>query len=65
MSNMGIWGCRKINKGEPFINMGSEVDLPSGCMFDWVCIHTVPYFQRGGTFYIGRLNMSSMQKMGV
>ena len=53
------------NKGETLINMGSEVDLPSGCMFDWVCNHTVSYFQRGGTFYIGRLNMSNMQKMGV
>ena len=47
------------------MNMGCEVDLPSGCMFDWVCIHTVPYFERGEMFYIGRLNMSSMQKMGV
>ena len=42
--------------------MGSEVDLPSGCMFDWVCIHTVPYFERGEMFHIGRLNMLSMQK---
>ena len=29
-----IWGCRKTNKGETLINMGSEVDLPPGCMFD-------------------------------
>ena len=28
------WGCRKTNKGETLINMGSEVDLPPGCMFD-------------------------------
>ena len=28
-----IWGCRKTNKGEPLINMGSEVDLPSDCTF--------------------------------
>ena len=34
MSNMEIWGCRKTNKGETLINMGSEVDIPSGCMFE-------------------------------
>ena len=64
MSNMEIWGCRKTNKGETLINMGSEVDLPSGCMFDWNCILTVPCFQRGGTFYHERQNMSSMQLWG-
>ena len=52
-------GCRKTNKGETLINMGFEVDLPPGCM------RTVRYRQRGGTFYIGRPNMSNMQKMGV
>ena len=41
--------------------MVSDVDIPPGCMFEGACIRTVPYFQRGGTFYIGRLNMSSMQ----
>jgi len=65
ISNMEKRGCWKINKGETLINMGSEVDLPSGCMFDWVYNHTVPYFQRGGMSYIGRLNMSSMEKMGL
>ena len=64
MSNMQIWGCRKTNKGETLINMGSEVHLPSGCMFERDCTRTVPHIQRGGTFYIGRLNMSSMQIWG-
>ena len=41
--------------------MGSEVDLSPGCMFDEACIRTVPYFQRGGTFYNERLNMSNME----
>jgi len=45
--------------------MGFEVAFPSACMFDWACIHTVSYFQRGATFRIGRLNMLNMQKMGV
>ena len=44
MSNMEIWGCRKTNKGETLINMGSEVELPSGCMFDWDCIQTPVFF---------------------
>ena len=61
---MGLWGCRKTNKGETLINMGFEVALPSGCMFDWNCIHTVPYYQRGGTFYHERLNMSSLEIWG-
>ena len=55
-----IWGCRETNKGETLINMGSEVDLPPGCMFDGACFCTVPDIRRGGTFYIGRLNMSNM-----
>ena len=29
-----ICGCRKTNKGETLINMGSEVDLSPGCMFE-------------------------------
>ena len=65
MSNMEIWGCRKTNKGETLINMGSEVDLSPGCMFDEACTRTVPHIYRGGTFYNGRLKMVSMQKMGV
>ena len=55
-----IWGCRKTNKGETLIKMRSEVHLPSGCMFERDCTRTVPHIQRGGTFYIGRLNMSNM-----
>ena len=51
-------------EGDTLINMGSEVDVPPGCMFDEVCNRTVPCFQRDGTFYIGRLNMSNMQKWG-
>ena len=34
MSLMEILGCKKTNKGETLINMGFEVDLPAGCMFD-------------------------------
>ena len=64
MSSMQIWGCRKTNKGETLINMGSEVHLPSGCMFEWDSTCTVPTIQRGGTLYIGRLKMSNMQKWG-
>ena len=45
--------------------MGFEVELPPACMFDEAYIRTVPYFERGGMFYNGRLNMSNMQKMGV
>ena len=58
-------GCRKTNKGETLINMGSEVHLCSDCMFDEACIRTVPYFEQDGTFYMGRLNMSNMEKKGV
>ena len=41
--------------------MGSEVGLPPACMFDGASIRTVPYIERGGTFYMGRLNMSNME----
>ena len=41
--------------------MGSEVDLCSDCMFELACNRTVPYFERGGRFYNGRLNMSNME----
>ena len=44
--------------------MGSEVDLPPGCMFDGASIRSVPCIERGGTFYMGRLNMSNMEKKG-
>ena len=65
MSNMQIWGCRETNKGETLINMGSEVDLPSSCMFRRYCIYTVLHiYQGGGLLYIGRLHMSSMQIWG-
>ena len=43
MLNMKNWGCRKTNKGETLINMGSEVDLPPRSMFDGACIRTVAY----------------------
>ena len=62
---MQIWGCRKTNKGEILINMGSEMDLYSDCMFEWACMRTVPYIERGGTVYTGRLNMSNMEILGV
>ena len=44
--------------------MGSEVHLPSGCMFERDCTRTVPHIKRGGTFYNGRLNMSNMEIWG-
>ena len=34
LSNMEIWGRRKTDIGETLINMGSEVDLSPGCMFE-------------------------------
>ena len=43
MSNMKNWGCRKTNKGETLINMGSELDLPPCCMFDGGCLRVVAY----------------------
>ena len=62
---MEILGCKKTNKGETLINMGFEVDLPAGCMFECGCNRTVPYFERGGTFYNGRLHTLNMQILGV
>ena len=61
---MEIGGCRKTNKGKTLINMGAEVNLASGCMFDWAFIYTVPYFLRGETFYHARQNISKMQIWG-
>ena len=56
-----IWCVDRVIKGKPetLINMGSEVDLPPGC------IRTVPHINRGGTFYNGRLNMSNMEILGM
>ena len=65
MANMGLWGCRKTNKGETLINMGFEVDLPPGCMFDGARIRTLPHMYRGGMFYNGRVKMTNMEILGV
>ena len=53
------------NKGETLLNMGFEVDHPLACMFKGVWMRSVPYFERSGILYNGRLNMLKICKYRV